>query len=141
MLALSHEIKNRYGSYLQAKARITGFHFTMQNLETNEWFRATFDNLGEYNIFKEKLARLIYDKPGTRIGLDEVVLVEWKHNVSAQRHNAETLSLYIKRSGLKTGWFTLMISESNGKVALYSIELRREEIINFMDSITWFLNV
>lgn len=141
MLILSHDITNRDGSYLQAKARISGFHFTMQNLNTSEWFWTTFDDLGEYNIFKEKLARLIYDKPGSRIGLDEVTLVEWKENVSASRHKSETLSLLIKRSGLKTGWFTLMICKLNDKTALFSIELRREELINFMDSITWFLNV
>ncbi len=137
MLSLNFDIK-RDGASLNARVRKAAFFFTFQNLESKEWFWTRFDNLGEYNVFKEKLVRLIFDKPGQYKGLDQVDLVSWEQNVTSQKAHSGNLALYIKRSGLKTGFFTLTIT--NAKVALYSIELRREELINLMDSITWYLS-
>lgn len=135
MLVLEKKIyRDRSG--LTAQVKTAGLKLTFHELETPVWFWTTINNTDGYAEFHEKLARLIYDDPKKFIGLDRVDVVSWK-NVTNSYKNPD-LVLYIKRSGLKKNYFTFTITNDPHR-SLFSMEIRREELINLMDSATALL--
>lgn len=136
MLVLEKKIyRDRSG--LTAQVKTKGLMLTFHELETPVWFWSTITNTDGYAEFHEKLARLIYDDPAKFIGLDRVDVVSWGHVTNSNKDSG--LVLYIKRSGLKKGFFTLTITNDIHR-SMFSIELRKEELINLMDSATLLLS-
>lgn len=133
MLNLQYKIE-RGRSVLSIRAKSTGIFLTMHNLDSNEWFWASFQDWEEYKKIKEDLYKLIGDKKDSK-NSDEVVFVTWK-NASAQKHTKVGLGIW--RSVHKKGDFTLVILD--GTKSVYSIELRKAELVNLADSITWHLS-
>lgn len=134
MLNLQYKIE-RGRSVLSIRAKSAGIFLTMHNLDSNEWFWASFKDWEKYKSIKGDLYKLINDKPGSFNGMDEVVFVTWKE-ASAQKHANVTLRIW--RSAKKKGDFSLLILD--GTKPIYSIELRKAELVNLADSITWHLS-